>query len=221
MRRRSLAEFGPLFAAVAAGAAVLVAPAGPALADGCPDVELVFARGTGEPAGVGRVGQALADALAPQLGGRTLATYGVNYPASINFLTTAAGANDAAGHIAGMAANCPNTRLVLGGFSQGAAVVAMLAGVPPVGQRIGNLGSAPPLPPGSAARVDAVAVFGNPGARFGTPLSSTGMFAGRAIDLCSDGDPICAQGGRDRAAHNGYEFPPYSEQAAGFIAARV
>jgi len=216
-----LAEFLPLLAAVAAGVAVLTAPAAPAFADECPDVELVFARGTGEPAGIGRVGQALADTLAPQLGGRTLATYGVNYPAGINFLTTAAGATDAASHIAGMEATCPDTRLVLGGFSQGAAVVSMLAGVPPVGERIGGIGSAPPLPPGTAARIAAAAVFGNPGARFGTPLSSTGIFAGRAIDLCSDGDPICSPGGRDRSAHNGYEFPPYSGLAAGFIAGLV
>ena len=211
----------PLLAALAVGAAVLGAPAAPGLAADCPDVELVFARGTGEPAGIGRVGQALADTLAPQLGGRSLATYGVNYPAGINFLATAGGANDAAAHLSAIAGACPNTRLVLGGFSQGAAVVSMLAGVPPVGDRIGSLGSAPPLPPGTASRIAAVAVFGNPGARFGTPLSSTGIFAGRAIDLCSGGDPICSQGGRDRAAHNGYEFPPYVSDAAAFVAART
>ena len=205
-----------LAVALAVGPAVAVA--GPASADGCPDVELVFARGTGEPAGLGRVGQALADALAPLLGGRSLGTYGVSYPASINFLTTATGADDATGHIAWMAANCASTREVLGGFSQGASVVSMLAGVAPVGQRIGNIGSAPPLPPGLADRIAAVAVFGNPGNRFGTPLSTAGMFAGRAIDLCAGGDPICVNGGRDRAAHNIYEFPPFNEQAAGFVA---
>ena len=195
-----------------------VAAAGPASADDCPDVELVFARGTGEPPGPGRVGQALADALAPLLGGRSLATYGVNYPAGINFLNTSNGADDARGHIAWMADNCPNTRVVLGGFSQGASVVSMLAGVAPVGQRIGSIGSAPPLPPDLAGRIAAVAVFGNPGNRFGTPLSSAGMFAGRAIDLCAGGDPICVNGGRNRAAHNVYELPPFNEQAAGFVA---
>ena len=54
-------------------------------ADACPDVELVFARGTGEPPGPGRVGQALADTLAPMLGGRSLAVYGVNYPPASTF----------------------------------------------------------------------------------------------------------------------------------------
>ncbi|HNF05631.1 MAG TPA: cutinase family protein, partial [Mycobacterium sp.] len=44
----------------------------------CTDVDVVFARGTSEPAGIGRVGQALADSLQPQLGGRTVSFYGVN-----------------------------------------------------------------------------------------------------------------------------------------------
>jgi hypothetical protein len=55
----------------------------------CPDVELIFARGTSEPAGVGRVGQALADQLTAQLGGRSLGIYGVNYPATYDFLAAA------------------------------------------------------------------------------------------------------------------------------------
>ena len=206
--------------AVVAGAC-LFPSSGTASADPCPDVEVIFARGTGEPNGVGRVGQAFVDALTPRLGGRTVGTLAVEYPASVNFLTTAAGASDATGRIAFMADQCPDTRLVLGGFSQGAAVVAMLAGVPPLGNTIGNLGSSPPLPPALADRINAVAVFGNPSARFGTPLSSTGMFAGRAIDLCNQDDPICAPGGRSRAAHNGYEFPPFDQEAADFVAGIV
>jgi cutinase len=202
-------------------AAVVGPCAGPARADDCSDVELVFARGTGEPPGLGRVGQGLADALTPRLGGRTLSTYAVNYPAGINFLTTADGANDAAANIAAMAARCPATRIVLGGFSQGAAVVAMLAGVNPLGNTVGNLGSAPPLAGPLTDRIAAVAVFGGPAARFGTPLSTTGAFAGRTIDLCAAGDPICEPGGRSRAAHNSYEFAPFPGQAAGFIAGRL
>ena len=203
---------------LAAAAVIAGVPAGPAAADDCPDVELIFARGTGEPPGPGRVGQALADALVPQLGGRSLNVYGVDYPASLNFLNASSGADDAAARIADMGARCPQTRLVLGGFSQGAAAVSMLAGVPPVGDRIGSIGSAPPLPPDAAGQIAAVAVFGNPGARFGSPLSTAGAFAGRAIDMCATGDPICSDG-RDRAAHSAYELPPYPQQAAAFVAA--
>ena len=223
MRRRSLADHFRL-AAAAAALITAIAPFGAAPrahADGCPDVELVFARGTGEPPGPGRVGQALADTLTPMLGGRSLAVYGVNYPAGINFLNTSAGALDTENHLAAVATACPATRFVLGGFSQGAAVMSMRAGVPPLGALVGNLGSAPPMPPEAADQISAVAVFGNPAARFGTPLSSAGLFAAQAIDLCSDGDPICTPGGRDRAAHNGYEFPPYVTDAAAFVAARV
>lgn len=223
MRRRSLAEYVRLAAAAAALITVIapLSPAPQANADGCPDVELVFARGTGEPPGPGRVGQALAATLTPMLGGRSLAVYGVNYPASVNFLTTSAGAADTENHLAAVATACPATRFVLGGFSQGAAVMSMLAGVAPLGTLVGNLGSAPPMPPEAADQIAAVAVFGNPANRFGTPLSTTGLFAAQAIDLCSPGDPICFPGGRDRSAHNGYEFPPYVTDAAAFVASRV
>jgi cutinase len=207
--------------AVAVMAALVTGRLPTAAAEGCPDVELVFVRGTVEPPGLGRVGDALFAALQPALGSRSLQAYGVNYAASYNFLTTADAANDARDHIAFMADQCPATRLVLGGYSQGAAAVSMLAGVPPVGQRIGNFGSAPPLDPGVAGKVAAVVVFGNPGNRFNTPLSTTGAFAGRTIDLCSPGDPVCGVGGRDREAHTDYEQPPYPAQAAAFVAGRV
>ena len=211
---------GMVFSVAVALAGVVGAQAPAARAD-CPAVQLIFARGTAEPPGLGAVGDALFAALQPALGGRGFDNYAVNYPASYNFLTTADGANDARDHIAQMVDQCPSTRLVLGGFSQGAAAVSMLAGVPPVGQRIGNFGSAPALDPGLANKIAAVAVFGNPGNRFNTPLSSTGAFAGRAIDLCSEGDPVCVVGGRDRDAHHDYSVPPYPGQAAGFIAGLV
>ncbi len=58
------------------------------------------------------------------------------------------------------------------------------------------------------------------GNRFGSPLSATGQSAGRTIDLCSQGDPICSEG-RDRSAHSNDEMAPYPGQAASFIAGRV
>lgn len=211
---------GRLVASIALSAAVIASPSPSAVADPCPDIDLVFARGTGEPPGMGRVGDALAATLAPLLGARSLGTYAVDYAANRNFLNTGAGADDARNHIAWMVSACPNTRIVVGGFSQGAAVVSMLAGVPPVGDRVGSIGSAPPLAPDLADHVAAVAVFGNPAARFGSPLTSTGQFGDRAIDLCSQGDPICSAG-RDRSAHSSYELPPYPGQAAAFIAGLV
>ena len=205
-------------AAVAAGVVGPVLPPGVAAADPCPDVDVVFARGTGEPPGLGVVGQAFVDALTPRLGGRSVGSYAVNYPASINFLTTSSGAGDAAGYIATRSGQCPSTRFVLGGFSQGAAVVSMLAGVPPLGNTIGTIGSSPPLAPDLVEKVTAAAVFGNPSARFGAPLSGAGLFAGRTIDLCNVDDPICSPTGSSRAAHNAYNLPPFDDEAAGFVA---
>ena len=213
------------FAALAVGFAAAAPLAAPgvlpiAAAGPCPDVELVFARGTNEGPGLGRVGQALADTLGPQLGNRSLGVYPVNYPATYDFLTAADGATDATNHIAAMAADCPNTRIALGGFSQGAAVVSMLAGVSPIPLEGAARFVPPSLSPDLARKVAAVTVFGNPASEQGRPLTTTGIFAGRAMDVCDPGDPVCA-GGDDVNAHRTYELGPGPADAANFIAARV
>ncbi|AKK30799.1 cutinase [Mycobacterium sp. EPa45] len=195
---------------------VAVVPA--AQADPCPDVDVVFARGTSEPVGIGRVGQAFTDSLQAQLGGRSVSTYAVNYPATYDFLGAADGAADATNHIAVTAAACPSTRFVLGGYSQGAAVVDMLVGIPPLGNKVGDIGSAPPLPGNLANRVAGLAVFGNPSTKFGIPITSAGgVFAGKGVDYCNDGDPICSRG-RNPFAHTDYEKGPSPAEAAGFLA---
>jgi cutinase len=207
--------------AIVSALAFLAGPAPLATAEPCSDVELIFGRGTSEDPGIGRVGQALADALTPQLGGRTLSTYGINYPATYDFLAAADGAYDATARINALAAQCPSTKVVLGGYSQGAAIVDMLIGIPPVGDKIGEFGSAPPLPGSLASKVAAVAVFGNPGAKFSHPANTApSPYGGRAIDLCADGDPICSRG-RNPFAHTRYESSEFIPQAAGFVAALV
>jgi cutinase len=202
---------------VCAATTVAIAPS--AAADPCPDIEVVFARGTNDAPGLGRPGQAFADALRGQIGGRTMTTYGVNYPASYDFLAAADGATDAANRISAMAASCLSTRIVLGGYSQGAAVVDMLAGIPPLGNKIGEIGSAPPLASSLVPNVAAVAVFGNPATKFGNPLTAS-VFGGKAIDLCKDGDPICS-GGRNPFAHSDYVTAGLTDQAASFVAGIV
>lgn len=109
-----------LVAAAFAAATLLLTPAlAPPASAGCPDAEVVFARGTGEPPGLGRVGQAFVSSLRQQTN-KSIGTYGVNYPANGDFLAAADGANDASDHIQQMASACRATRLVLGGYSQGA-----------------------------------------------------------------------------------------------------
>lgn len=63
-----------------------------AFADGCPDAEVTFARGTGEPPGIGRVGQAFVDSLRQQTG-MEIGVYPVNYAASRLQLHGGDGAN--------------------------------------------------------------------------------------------------------------------------------
>lgn len=197
--------------------ASMALPVAAAQAAVCPDVGLVFARGTSEPAGIGRVGQALSNQLAGNLGDRSLGVYPVNYPASYDFLAAADGANDATNQIMQIANTCPDTRIVLGGYSQGAAVVDMLLGIPPLGAKVGDVGSAPPMPQSLASKVAAVAVFGNPSTKFGNPVTTAlAPFAGKGIDLCADGDPICSQG-RNPFAHTSYEKTGLVSQAVGFV----
>jgi cutinase len=204
-----------LAAAFLAAAAFWLAPQLlPRAAAGCPDVEVVFARGTDEPPGVGKVGQAFIGSLR-QKTRKSVGSYAVNYPANKDFLAAADGANDASNHVQQMATNCPNTKEVLGGYSQGAAVVDIVTAAP-----ISGLGFRQPLPAGAANHVAAVALFGNPSARAGGLMSAlTPDFDGKTIDLCNTGDPICSNGNK-WSAHLGY-VPGLTNQAAGFVAAKV
>lgn len=181
----------------------------------CPDIEVIFARGTEEPVGLGRVGSAFVDSLRGQVGGRSVGTYAVSYPATWDFLAAAGGANDASGHIQWMVTNCPNTRLVLGGYSQGAAIVDVLAAVP-----FPAVGFNAPLPPNVPAHIAALAVFGNPTAKVGLPLTISPVYGTRSIDLCNLGDPVCS-GGNDIAAHSNYGPAGLTAQAATFVAGLV
>lgn len=180
----------------------------------CPDVEVVFARGTNEPPGVGKVGDAFISSLR-QRTHRNVGAYGVNYPANDDFLAATTGANDASGHIKHMADNCPNTKLVLGGYSQGAAVVDIVTAAP-----LPALGFREPLPAEAANHVAAVALFGNPSGRAGGLMSALSPdFGGKIVDLCNRGDPICSDG-NSWQAHLGY-VPKLTNQAAHFVAAKV
>jgi cutinase len=204
--------------------AALVAPAlspmpigglGTASAQGCPDIEVVFARGTNEDVGLGVVGGTFVDQLRGKVGGRSVGAYAVNYPATFDFLKAAAGANDMSGHIQYMVNTCPNTRLVLGGYSQGAGVVDVISSVP-----VPGIGFDDPLPPNVNDHVAAIAVFGNPSAKLGLPLTISPTWGGRAIDLCNPGDPICQTNGEDVAAHRAYAGGP-TNVAADFVAGHL
>ena len=191
----------------------LVSPATlPTAAADCNDVQVVFARGTDEPPGIGRVGQAFVNSLRGKIGNRSMGVYAVNYPASYDFLAAADGANDASAFIQNVVNTCPDTRLVLGGYSQGAAIIDVITSVP-----FPAIGFNNPLPPNVPDHVAGLAVFGNPTAKVGLPLTTSPVYGGRAIDLCNAGDPICTDGD-DVPAHRAYGSDGSASQAAAFVA---
>src|ERR1700742_5290048 len=214
---------------VPACSALLSAPLFPASAATCPDIEVTFARATNEPPGGGVGGQKFIDALRPQVGGRSVAVYPVNYPASDDLAPSAnVGAVDANAHVESMAASCPNSKLVLGGYSQGAAVIDLItiaqlpvSGFVPVS-----------LPRDVADHVAALALFGNPSDRYlGAPLIPLSPWYGaKAIDLCAPGDPVCTPGAMftvptpdelSSAPHLSYSSSGLPAQAAAFVASHV
>lgn len=208
------------------GASALAVPALPvAAAASCPDVEVVFARGTGEPPGPGSTGQAFIDALGQQVGGKSLGVYSVGYPASETWSTGVDGIRDAGAHVVSMAADCPHTAMVLGGYSQGAAVMGFLTservpdGVDPA--------TVPkPLDPHVADHVAAVVLYAMPNARamnyLNEPAVQIGpLYQAKTIQLCVPDDAVCSDG-LDFAAHDSYVgHPDVINQGVDFAAARV
>src|ERR1700730_13513317 len=96
--------FGPAVAAAwGLSASVLASPVPSASAEPCPDIQVVFARGTGEDPGVGPTGQAFIDNLRGREGGKSVDVYAVNYPASNEWNTGLDGIRDAGAHVVSMA----------------------------------------------------------------------------------------------------------------------
>jgi cutinase len=207
-------------AALLIGVAAAITPSiayAPVASADCPDIEVIFARGTDDTPGLGAVGGAFVNSLRGKVGGRSVNAYAVNYPADYDFLAAADGANDASAHVQFMMGACPNTRLVLGGYSQGAAVMDVIAAVP-----IPVIGFNNPLPPNAPDFVAAIAVFGNPSAKLGLPLTVSPVWGGRSIDLCNGGDPICQANGESVAAHRSPSYTGgFANTAADFVAGRV
>lgn len=194
----------------------------------CADVEVVFARGTFEAPGVGDVGRPLVEALRSRLDGQTVDVHAVNYPASVDFGRAAEGVLDAGNHIRQLADRCPGTQVVLGGYSQGAAVSAYVTSDSvPAGYAL-PAGLIEPLPQAVADNVAAVTLFGRPSRgivslmhRDAPPMTIGASYAAKTLDLCAPADPICQFGGFDRAAHSAYVSNGMVGQAADFAAERV
>lgn len=215
-------------------AGLLGAPVPSAAAQPCSDVEVIFARGTGEPPGVGGVGQAFIDALQSDAGGKSISVYPVNYAASGDFADTTAfaqtvvdGIRDAGAHVQSTAAACPGTRIVLGGYSQGAAVAGFVTSAE-VPQGVPAAFVPQPLPLEVADHVAAVALFGKPSEawtnQYGAPPITIGpAYAAKTVQLCAQGDTICdgTPGGGPSFAHALYPVNGMVGEGAAFVAGRL
>ena len=198
-----------------------VTAAATAQAAPCSEVEVVFARGRTEPPGTGLVGEAFVDALRAKTD-KNVGFYAVNYPADTEVLQ---GATDMSRRIQYVAANCPDTRLVLGGYSLGAAVTDVVVAVPsPV------FGYSNPLPLGMNEHIAAVALFGNGTRKVLGPVSAISpLYGDKTIDLCTADDPICNNNLDPNTWVDNWPAHQYGayvgaglvDQAAAFVAARL
>ena len=135
---------------------------------------------------------------------------------------------DATNKVRDTVANCPNTKIVIGGYSQGAAVAAYITeDAVPAGFTLppGMIG---PMPASTADHVAAVALFGKPSSGFlqmiytGAPPITVGShYAGKTLDLCIPEDPVCSPTGGDNGAHDMYAANGMTAQAADFAVSKL
>ena len=179
----------------------------------------MFARGRQEPAGAGALGNALASALRSKVH-KNVSLYAVRYPADTE---VAVGANDMSGHVQSTINGCPDTRIVLGGYSLGAAVTDVVLAAPGA-----MFGFSNPLPPGADQHIAAVALFGN-GTNWVGPIANFNpIYTDRTIDLCHGADPICNPADPHTWQNNwnqhmaaGYIQDGMVNQAADFVAGKL
>jgi len=174
------------------------------LVDGspCKELLLIFARGTLETGNIGTlVGPLLGDSLITDLGAANVAVQGVDYPADIaGFLVGGdpGGSATMADLVTQAISQCPSSRIVMGGYSQG-------------GQLVHN--AAKTFSAATTAKIAAVVIFGDPDD--GTP---TGNIPAAKVDtFCHVGDDICLGGDLILPPH--LDYGENTPAAAGFIVA--
>jgi cutinase len=211
-------------AVILAAGSMLIAPAVtgltvPSASAACPAVEVIFARGRLEPPGPGQIGNNFVSALRSKTG-KNIGLYAVNYPAD-NQIDV--GANDMSARVQSTIAGCPNTRIVLGGYSLGAAVTDVTLAVP-----FAFFGFNNPLPPDAEQHIAAVALFGNGSAWAGPIGAFNPVYRERTIELCHGVDPVCNPSDPDTWESNwsdhaaqAYISSGQVKQAVDFVAGRL
>ncbi|KAL0944833.1 cutinase [Colletotrichum truncatum] len=143
----------------------------------CADITVIFARGTTEPGNLGLVtGPPFMDALKERLGGRSLAVQGVQYPATFAGFNRNGtdGVPSMTAFIDEAVSKCPNTKVVMSGYSQGALVVRS---------------TADSLPIDTMSKVNSVVTFGDPR----NPSRITGA-GNKSLIICHENDAVCSGG---------------------------
>ncbi|EHA22596.1 hypothetical protein ASPNIDRAFT_36638 [Aspergillus niger ATCC 1015] len=165
----------------------------------CKKLTFIFARGTTEIGNMGTVvGPEVASELAT-LTGNQVTVQGVNYPADWegNVSLGSSGGPTMASYVKEALQQCPNTKVVLGGYSQGSMVVHYAAN---------QL---------SADQLSGAVLFGDP-----LKMEGVGKLSSSKVkEFCASGDPVC-ENGMNVMAHLTYgsdakEAAQFLVQAAG------
>ncbi|CAG7996436.1 unnamed protein product [Penicillium salamii] len=168
----------------------------------CKEWTVVFARGTSEPGNVGiLVGPPLFDALLDQFGESAVAIQGVNnYAASVQGYLAggdATGSTEMARQIESVKSQCPKTKLIASGYSQGCQIVH---------NAISELQAT------TASWISSALLFGDPKNKQALP----NVPASKVYTACHTGDDICKNGILIGPAHLTYALNV--EDAARFAA---
>ncbi|HEX3788049.1 MAG TPA: cutinase family protein [Pseudonocardiaceae bacterium] len=204
-----------MFAIAAVGGLVLTAAAAvqanavAAPGSGCAQVAIITARASGEAAGEGITG-----ALVTQIvnsSSQTVSRASVSYPATLtNYASSSAqGESALRTQLTNQVSSCPNQKIVLLGYSQGAQVVEDILS----GGGGGSLGATTaPVAASVSSHVTAVATFGDPRhvtgqaydlgtstvnglfPRTATEVRTLSAFASRIQAYCDANDEFCASG---------------------------
>ncbi|TLD20281.1 hypothetical protein PspLS_08700, partial [Pyricularia sp. CBS 133598] len=205
----------------------------------CQDVHIFLARGTSEP----YPGRQELTVNAICKGRSSCGFENIQYPAAFEptyCSSVAQGVSNGINQITAYASRCPNSKLVLSGYSQGAHVVGDI-----LGGGGGNVqgctqptvqGLNPTTSPGN--KIKAALLWGdvrhtanqayntNTGVsgtgiwpRSGSQLTSLNRYSNVLRAICVSTDPVCA-GGRDGNSHTTY-FDLFSEDAAAWVKTKL
>ncbi|TLD35141.1 acetylxylan esterase precursor protein [Venturia nashicola] len=196
-------------------------------ASSCPPSHLIIARGSLEPQGPGQL-MAMANKIIAGTPGTTIEA--VVYPATIENYGASSGNGTAAvaEMLSSFVQKCPNSKLALLGYSQGAQII----GDAVAGGGIQGVSSInPPIRADISSVVDAMVFYGDPRHNavatynvgtadkdgiFTRPTNQTlNTFSEKLQSYCNTNDPFCAQG-NDIAVHLNYP-QEFDDAAAAFV----